>query len=202
MKIGLDSGTPISDYISLKYDKVDFGWSEVGSRIRQRRTARGLSQQALATAAGLTQNAIFRIEAGESNPQITSLQRVAHGLGCSVRELMCGMPAMPELDGRMKRVRAIIESGDGDAIGILDHGIEAAEVLLQRSDRKRSIAPPTRKLVLKGEKQRSSADEVLLNPPIKRRRSEADDIPSASGPTTMRVGGMTFRRSKGKHETR
>lgn len=118
-------------------DETDFSWSEVGGRIRQRRMARGLSQQALATAAGLTQNAIFRIEAGESNPQMTSLQRVARGLGCSVRELICGMPATPELNGRMKSVRAIIESGDGDAIGMLDHGIEAAEVLLKRGASRR-----------------------------------------------------------------
>ncbi len=186
----------------MEYHEADFSWSEVGGRIRQRRTARGLSQQALATAAGLTQNAIFRIEAGESNPQITSLQQVARGLGCSVRELICGMPATLALNDRLNRARAILESGDGDAISMLDHGIEAAEVLLKRSDRKRSIAPVTRKLVPKGEKQRGAADELILNPPIKRGRSEADDMPSLSDPKSMRIGEKTFRRSKGKHETR
>jgi len=181
----------------------DFSWSEVGNRIRQRRTVGGLSQQALAKAAGLTQNAIHRLEAGDSNPQITTLQQLAAGLGCRVRDLMCGMPeTAPRLSGRHHRMRAIIESGDQDAIRMLDHGIEAAEMLLLRSKRRRSMPPPTRKVILKGEGRRSVADDLVLNQPLVRSKSEADDMPPMSNPEWIKIGEKTFRRSKVKHETK
>jgi transcriptional regulator with XRE-family HTH domain len=171
----LTPATPISDYKYAMRINVDFTWSEVGTRIRHRRTARGLSQQALADAACLTQNAIYRLEAGESNPQITTLQQVANGLGCSVRELMCGVPeTATRLSGRLNRVRAIIESGDEDAIRTLDHGIETAEMLLVRSDRRRSVPPPPRKLILKGEGQRGPNLASLWNEARPHARSEAD----------------------------
>ena len=182
---------------------TDFTWSEVGTRIRQRRTARGLSQQALADAAYLTQNAIYRLEAGESNPQITTLQQVAAGLGCSLRELMCGVPeTATQLSGRLSRVRAIIESGDQDAIHTLDNGIEAAEMLLMRSDRRRGMPPPSRQVILKGERRRSPVDDLLLNQPIARRKSETDDMPSIADPEWFKDGQRIFRRPKAKHETK
>lgn len=178
----------------------DFTWQELGERIRQRRLSRGMSQQSLATAAGVTQNAIFRMEAGETNPQITTLQQVAGGLGCSVRRLLCGMAeSSPQLSGRLARVRAVIESGDEAAIGILDNGIYAAEALLARSDRKRSTPPPLRKLVLKGEGRPSMTDDLVLNPRLVRRRSEADDM-VMTDPELVKVGAKIFRRSKVKHD--
>lgn len=177
----------------------DFAWSEVGGRIRQRRTARGLSQQALADAAGLTQNAIFRIEGGESNPQITTLQQIAAGLGCTVRELMCGVPeTATRLSGRLNRARAIIESGDQDAIRLLDHGIEAAEMLLVRSERKRSIARPERKVVIKGARHEGPPLPSLWNKRPILEGSEADDIVRTSDPEFMKIGERTIRRSKAR----
>lgn len=46
----------------------------------------------LASAAGVTQNAIFHIETGDVNPQLSSLQGIAKDLRCTVRELLCGKP--------------------------------------------------------------------------------------------------------------
>jgi transcriptional regulator with XRE-family HTH domain len=181
----------------------DFDWGELGERIRHRRNARGISQQALANAAGVTQNAIYRLEAGETNPQITTLQQIAAGLECSVRELLCGVPvASAQLAGRLSRVLEVIESGDQTAIGILDHGIEAAEALLARSDRRRSMPSPSRKLVLKGEGRRSMADDLVLEKPIVRGRSEADDMPPMTNPEWMKVGDRILRRPKAKDETK
>jgi transcriptional regulator with XRE-family HTH domain len=181
----------------------DFTWRELGERIHQRRVTRGLSQQVLARAAGLTQNAIFRLEAGETNPQMTSLQQIASALGCTVRELLCGVPGTAsQLSGRQNRMRAVIESGDQDAIRILDHGIEAAEVLLLRSERRRSVPSPLRKLVPKGEGRRSLAADLALNQPLVRARSEADDMPLMADPAWIKIGGRISRRSKGKSETR
>lgn len=175
----------------------DFAWSEVGIRIRQRRTAQGRSQQALADAAGLTQNAIFRIEAGDSNPQITTLQQIAAGLGCTVRELMCGFPeTATKLTGRLNRARAVIESGDEDAIRVLDYGIEAAQMLLVRSERKRSVAPPDRKVAVKGDRQEGPSLGSLWKVRPDRTESAANDILRTIDPEFIKIGHKTIRRSK------
>ena len=140
----------------------DFTWSELGDRIKRRRTARKISQQALASAADLTQNAIFRLEAGETNPQLSTLQRIAPALGCNVRELLCGVPEnSPRLAGRLERVRLVVDSGDTVALRILDHGIEAAEALLERTSPKQVAASPERKIAMKGHRQQSAAFELL-----------------------------------------
>ncbi len=54
--------------------------AEVGRRIRELRTARGLSQERLAEAAGLTLESISRAERGASEISITSLARVCEAL--------------------------------------------------------------------------------------------------------------------------
>jgi transcriptional regulator with XRE-family HTH domain len=111
----------------------DFSWAEVGERIRVRRTNKQLSQQALAEAAGLTQNGIFRVEAGETNPQLSTLQCVAGALGCSVRELLIGKPEVDSDIGKyIKTIRRILESQDREAIGALKHALTTAELLVER----------------------------------------------------------------------
>ena len=180
----------------------DFSWQEVGDRIRQRRLARRMTQQTLAERAGLTQNGIFRIEAGGTNPQLNTLQQIAAGLGCNVRELLCGLSdSTAEINQWFSRGRAVIDSGDDEAIRLLLHGIEAAEALLERSDRRRSMRPPTRQIILKGER-RSMAEDLVLNQPLVRGRSDADDMPPKSGPEWIKVGQRISRRSKAKHETK
>lgn len=184
-------------------DKRDFSWQEVGERIRNRRVARRMTQQALAQSADITQNAIFRIESGETNPQLTTLQQIAAGLGCSVRELLCGIPeSSPHLADRLSRVRAVVESDDQIAISVLDHGIEAAEELLARSSGRRRMPPPPRKMILKGEGRRSLAPDLLFNYEIASRKSEADDMPPTTNPEWIKLGGRTSRRPKSTHEAK
>lgn len=52
----------------------------VGTRLLEIRQQRGLSLRALAQEAGLSVNAISRIERGESSPTVSSLQRLATAL--------------------------------------------------------------------------------------------------------------------------
>lgn len=57
--------------------------------ILRRRCALGLSQQDLATAAGLSRPAISLIEAGlRPSPRAESLARIAAALGCTELELL------------------------------------------------------------------------------------------------------------------
>src|SRR5262244_1987471 len=57
------------------------------NRLRQRRQAAGLSQQALATRCGLTRQAVNAIEAGQYVPNTLVALRLARALGSRVEEL-------------------------------------------------------------------------------------------------------------------
>jgi len=55
----------------------------IGAQILHRRRELHISQQALATAAGVPQAEISRIERGVSNPTITTIERILKALGTS-----------------------------------------------------------------------------------------------------------------------
>ncbi len=174
----------------------DFDWFEVGERVRERRLTRALSQQSVAEAAGLTQNAVFRIEAGETNQQVSTLKSVAAALGCTVRELVCGTSGNePRLTGRFERVCRVVESGDDVAIRVMDSGIENAEALLERSGGRRGLQP----LRMKGEGRQSEIDKLFWKQPLVRRRSEADDYPPVEA---VQKAVEPFRESNRTHETK
>src|ERR1700722_1351514 len=95
----------------------DFMWKEVGSRVRAWRIATGMTQQTLADVAGISQPGLHRIEQGQTNPQVETLQRVAHALKCSVRELLCGASAVDlagdrEFQSLVARLKVVFESGN------------------------------------------------------------------------------------------
>ena len=113
---------------------IDFRWSDVGNRIRDRRIGQGLSQQALADTAGMTQPGLLRIERGETNPKMDTLRAIGSALGISVRELMFGDAAVPYPSSNlMARVARIVDSGDRAAIGALENSVGMIELLLKRA---------------------------------------------------------------------
>jgi XRE family transcriptional regulator, regulator of sulfur utilization len=59
----------------------------LAAALRQEREAQGRSQEALAHDAGLTVNALSRIERGQANPAWTTVVQVADALGLSLTEL-------------------------------------------------------------------------------------------------------------------
>jgi transcriptional regulator with XRE-family HTH domain len=61
---------------------------QLGPTLRQMRKERGLSQQALATRAGVSRNFLAQIERGQSHPTIATLSRLVTGLGTTVAELL------------------------------------------------------------------------------------------------------------------
>ena len=179
-------------------NSADFTWAELGSRIRGRRLRLGLSQQALAAAAGITQNGIYRLEAGETNPQLVTLVKVAEALKCTVRELVAGSSdCSPILAELVRRVKRVMESRDPAAIRAMDNGLEAAEALLERTVRKLSQPPPRR--VAKGEGRRSPADELLWMKGPHKRRSEAD---GEVGEVAVTKAAKAFRNTGATNETR
>ena len=56
----------------------------VRSRIRQRRLEIGLTQEQLCERAGISIDAVSRIESGQRVPSLTTLESLAKGLGVSV----------------------------------------------------------------------------------------------------------------------
>lgn len=66
--------------------------------LRTLRTAKGLSQQALADRAGITQAAVSQIEAGLHDPRYSTVIRLSMALGVEVEDLISangGPSALP-----------------------------------------------------------------------------------------------------------
>ncbi|MHB8532126.1 MAG: helix-turn-helix domain-containing protein [Solirubrobacteraceae bacterium] len=59
-----------------------------GRRLRTPRERRGVSQDALAGMTGVHRTSIHKFESGRSDPRLTSIRLLAHGLGVPPRELV------------------------------------------------------------------------------------------------------------------
>ena len=60
----------------------------LGANLRRERTARGLTQERLATLADLNPRTVQKIEAGDITILVTTLQRLRAALGCEWRRLL------------------------------------------------------------------------------------------------------------------
>ncbi len=65
--------------------------AELGKRIAAERQARGITQERLAADVGLDRVGIAYIETGKRKPKVTSVYRIAKGLGLSVEDLFKGL---------------------------------------------------------------------------------------------------------------
>jgi transcriptional regulator with XRE-family HTH domain len=65
-----------------------------GRRVRQLRSWRDLSQDALATRSGISRDHLARIEQGRASAGVVVLHKIAAGLGIGVEELFAdGLPS-------------------------------------------------------------------------------------------------------------
>lgn len=69
---------------------------DVPSRVRAARKGRGLTQRDLARRAGLSHTTIAKIERGEINPTIASLQKIAAAVRSTVAALLSGGDEEPD----------------------------------------------------------------------------------------------------------
>jgi transcriptional regulator with XRE-family HTH domain len=60
----------------------------LGDRVRQRRLGLGISQEAFANKCGVHRTYIGKVERGEQNVSMASLERIAKGLGVRVSQLV------------------------------------------------------------------------------------------------------------------
>jgi transcriptional regulator with XRE-family HTH domain len=67
----------------------------VRQRIRELRRERGLTQEELCERAGISVDAISRIESGNRTPSLVTIERIADALGVSPAALFEGAPPAP-----------------------------------------------------------------------------------------------------------
>ncbi len=68
--------------------RVDPLLQRIGVRLRKARTARGLSQEALAAAAGLDRSYVSGLERGEFNVSVLVLAKLAGAVGVRMTRLL------------------------------------------------------------------------------------------------------------------
>ncbi len=90
----------------------------LGTRIREIRKRRKLSQEMLAERAGISAQYVSNIERGKENPTLDLLLRVAEALKVSLRE-MCDFEA-EELDVKKIRssIREILKTRDPETLRV------------------------------------------------------------------------------------
>ena len=122
------------------------GTDELSAILRRLRTDRGLSQQAVASRAGLSRNFVAQIERGESVPTVATLSRIAVALGVAVGELL-GEPPLAAADSDAVGVPLVADRiAAGPPLLIADHvdRIEPLPRSLLRSLPCWSASAPTR----------------------------------------------------------
>jgi DNA-binding XRE family transcriptional regulator len=66
------------------------GRLSLGERVREMRTVAGMTQEQLASAAGIGRVTLVRLESGEQSPRYETLVAIARALGQPVAELLVG----------------------------------------------------------------------------------------------------------------
>ncbi len=67
--------------MSIAYYSKHMITEKISLKIKFERQKRGISQEDLALAAGLSRSALWKIETGKVSPTIASLEKIAHALG-------------------------------------------------------------------------------------------------------------------------
>jgi transcriptional regulator with XRE-family HTH domain len=73
----------------------DLASAAFGRRLRELRNRQGLSQDALSDASDIHSTAIGRMERGSREPRLTTVLRLANGLGVEPGELVNDLEAQP-----------------------------------------------------------------------------------------------------------
>lgn len=94
---------------------------EIGTRLRERREALGLTQQALARELGVTHQHVSRIESGQAMPSLELVVRIAARFGVTTDELLTGKERAPaDLAGAIRADQQLSGGAKRHLIGLVD----------------------------------------------------------------------------------
>jgi len=107
----------------------------VAIQIKALRESRGWSQEALAEAAGLSRDAISRIERGDREPKLATLEDIASAVGLELAQLLASDPKRSrpfrrKRDARIQSIAKTLSSVDpwlADALASAVHLIGKAQ---------------------------------------------------------------------------
>lgn len=107
--------------------------TELGLRLRQLREERGMTQQAVARAAGIATDMVSRLENGHySSPGLRTLLRIAEGMGISIAVMLPELPGVshtsPEA-GMRARLSALVQRVDMEDLALI---VDLAATVLER----------------------------------------------------------------------
>jgi Predicted transcriptional regulators len=94
---------------------------QIGSHVRARRIALGLSQENLATELGVKHQHVSRIELGDATPSLEMLLKVSRKLGVSTDYLLTGQSTAPlDAAGAIRAEPDISATAKRHLVGILE----------------------------------------------------------------------------------
>ncbi len=105
--------------------------SEVGARIRARRTQRGLTVQQLADLAQLSRRLLTQVELGQANPSLVTITRIARQLGADTTDLLGPPPKESAVETRSTSGHLLVwstESGSTAHLLIATAGARLADL--------------------------------------------------------------------------
>lgn len=109
----------------------------LAQRVRELRESQALTQADLARASGLAPSQIFKLERGTQESKLPTIETIARALGVTVSELLAvGATANPLPDRAARLAERVRRLGD-EAIGGLEHVVDAMEHLAKVGGRKR-----------------------------------------------------------------
>ena len=90
-----------------------------GQEVRRRRHVQGLTLGALGEAAGLTPEYVGSIEAGQRDPSISSMAKIAAGLGVPLAEMLGASGMSAEILEGARHLCALPPEMRGPIVGLL-----------------------------------------------------------------------------------
>jgi transcriptional regulator with XRE-family HTH domain len=100
--------------------RTDENLKEVAGRIARNRKVARLSQRELARRAGLSMDAVHRIESCSRNPSLKTFLELAAALGVNPTELLGGPVSGRRFRPRVERVASFLEGQPDEVVGAVD----------------------------------------------------------------------------------
>ncbi len=161
----------------------------IGRRIRQLRTARGLTLEELASAVDRAPSQLSMIETGKREPKLTLLRAIARALGSTIEEILADGP-LDERSGMEVAVERAMKGQTFQALGIApfriaktvpDEALKALLALHGEIDRLRDERAATPEEATPRER-RAAPPDAQPGQPLRRPRGEGGRDPRRGAP--------------------